>query len=87
MQEAGVDGYESTVWFGLVVAAGTPKAMVDRLNAAGREAAKAPAFTSRLGDLGYGIVGNTSPEQMASMIADEVKRWEPIVKASGAKID
>ena len=87
MVEAGVAGYESTVWFGLVVPAGTPKEVVDRLNAAGRQAAQAPDFTKRLSELGYGIVGNTSPEQMASMIQDEVKRWGPIVKASGAKID
>ncbi len=87
MVEAGVAGYESTVWFGLVVPAGTPRDVVARLNSAGRQAAQAPGFTSRLGDLGYGIVGNTSPAQMASMIQDEVKRWEPIVKASGARID
>ena len=87
MAEAGVPGYESTVWFGLVVPAGTPKEAIAKLNAAGREAAKAPGFTQRLGDLGYGIVGNTSPEQMAAMIQDEAKRWAPIVKASGAKID
>ena len=87
MVEAGVPGYESTVWFGLVVPTGTPKAVVEKLNAAGRQAAQAPEFTKRLGDLGYGIVGNTSPEQMAAMIQDEVKRWGPIVKASGAKID
>jgi tripartite-type tricarboxylate transporter receptor subunit TctC len=87
MAEAGVPGYESTVWFGLVVPAGTPQAAVAKLNAAGRQAAQAPAFTQRLSDLGYGIVGNTTPEKMASMIQDEVKRWAPIVKASGAKID
>lgn len=87
MAEAGVEGYESTVWFGLVVPAGTPSDVVSRLNAAGREAAKAPAFTKRLSELGYGIVGNTSPGQMASMIQNEVGRWEPIVKASGARIE
>lgn len=87
MAEAGVAGYESTVWFGLVAPAGTPKDVVDRLNAAGRQAAKAPDFSKRLSDLGYGIVGDTSPEQMASMIQDEVRRWGPIVKASGARID
>ena len=87
MAEAGVAGYESTVWFGLVAPAATPKDVVDRLNAAGRQAAKAPDFSKRLSDLGYGIVGDTSPEQMASMIQDEVRRWGPIVKASGARID
>lgn len=87
MKEAGVPGYESTVWFGLAVPAGTPKEIVDRLNEAGRQAAKAPDFSKRLSDLGYQIVGNTTPEQMAAMIQDEVKRWGPIVKASGAKVD
>jgi tripartite-type tricarboxylate transporter receptor subunit TctC len=87
MVEAGVPGYESTVWFGLVAPAGTPQEVVERLNAAGRQAAQAPEFSKRLSDLGYEIVGNTSPQQMASMIEDEVKRWGPIVKASGAKVD
>ena len=41
---------------------------------------------SRMNDLGYEIVGGT-PEQMAAMIQDEMKRWGPIVKASGAKVD
>lgn len=87
MIEAGVPDYESTVWFGLVAPAGTPAAIVDRLNAAGREAAQAPEFSKRLSELGYGIVGDTSPQRMAAMIQDEVKRWEPIVKSSGAKSD
>ncbi len=87
MTEAGVPDYESTVWFGLVAPAGTPAEIVDRLNAAGRQAAQAPEFSKRLSELGYGIVGDTSPQRMAAMIQDEVKRWEPIVKSSGAKSD
>jgi tripartite-type tricarboxylate transporter receptor subunit TctC len=87
MAEAGVPNYESTVWFGLVAPAGTPKDVVERLNAAGRQAAQAPDFSKRLSELGYEIVGNTSPEQMGQMIQNELKRWGPIVKASGAKAD
>lgn len=87
MTEAGVPDYESTVWFGLVAPAGTPAEIVERLNAAGRQAAQAPEFSKRLSELGYGIVGDTSPQRMAAMIQDEVKRWEPIVKSSGAKSD
>jgi tripartite-type tricarboxylate transporter receptor subunit TctC len=84
--EAGVPGYESTAWFGLAMPAGTPKAIIDRMNAEGQKAAKAPDFIKRMTDLGYEIVGGT-PEQMAAMIQDEIKRWGPIVKASGAKVD
>ena len=86
MVEAGVPGYESTAWFGLAMPAGTPKEIIARMNAEGQKAARAPDFIKRMTDLGYEIVGGT-PEQMAAMIQDEIKRWGPIVKASGAKVD
>jgi tripartite-type tricarboxylate transporter receptor subunit TctC len=86
MIEAGVPGYVADAWFGLVMPAGTPKAIIERMNAEGQKAAKAPEFVKRMTDLGYEIVGGT-PEQMAAMIQDEFKRWGPIVKASGAKVD
>ena len=84
--ESGVPGYESTAWFGIAVPAGTPKDIIARLNADGQRAVKSPEFVKRMTDLGYEIVGGT-PEQMASMIQDEYKRWGPIVIASGAKVD
>ena len=84
--ESGVPGYESTAWFGIAVPAGTPKEIVARLNADGQKATKSPEFVKRMTDLGYEIVGGT-PEQMASMIQDEYRRWGPIVNASGAKVD
>jgi len=86
MAEAGVPGYESGAWFGLAVPAGTPKEIIARLNAEGQKATKAPEFIKRMSDLGYDIVGGP-PEQMAAMIKDEIQRWGPIVKASGAKVD
>ena len=86
MIEAGLPGYESTAWFGLAMPVGTPKEIIVRMNAEGQKAAKAPDFVKRMSDLGYEIVGGT-PEQMAAMIQDEIKRWGPIVKASGAKVD
>ena len=86
MIEAGVPGYESGAWFGLAVPAGTPKEIIDRLNAEGQKATRSPEFIKRMSDLGYEIVGGT-PAQMADMIQDEIKRWGPIVKASGAKVD
>ena len=86
MIEAGLPGYESTAWFGLAMPVGTPKEIIVRMNAEGQKAAKAPEFVKRMNDLGYEIVGGT-PEQMAAMIQDEIKRWGPIVKASGAKVD
>jgi len=86
MIEAGVPGYVATAWFGLCMPAGTPKEIIARMNAEGQKAARAPEFVKRMNDLGYEIIGGTA-EQMASMIQDEIKRWGPIVKASGAKVD
>jgi tripartite-type tricarboxylate transporter receptor subunit TctC len=86
MIESGVSGYESTAWFGLAMPAGTPKEIIARMNAEGQKATRAPDFIKRMTDLGYEIVGGT-PEQMAAMIQDEIRRWGPIVKASGAKVD
>jgi tripartite-type tricarboxylate transporter receptor subunit TctC len=84
--EAGVPNYESGVWFGLMVPAGTPRDVVMRLNAAAVQATKSPEFVKRMTDLGYSIIPG-SPEDMARMLQDELKRWAPIVKASGAKVD
>jgi tripartite-type tricarboxylate transporter receptor subunit TctC len=86
MQEAGVPGYESGVWFGLMVPAATPKDVIAKLNHAAVEATKSPEFVKRMHALGYNIIPG-SPEDMAKMIQDELKRWGPIVKASGAKVD
>jgi tripartite-type tricarboxylate transporter receptor subunit TctC len=84
--EAGVPGYESGVWFGLMVPAGTPKDIVARLNAEAVKGANSPEFQKRMKDLGYNIIPGT-PEHMAEMIKAEIARWTPIVKASGAKVD
>jgi tripartite-type tricarboxylate transporter receptor subunit TctC len=86
MVEAGVAGYESTAWFGLAMPAGTPPEIIARVNAEGQKTTRAPEFMKRMADLGYEIIGGTS-EQMAAMIRDEMRRWGPIVKASGAKVD
>ena len=84
--EAGVAGYESGVWFGLAVPAGTPKEVIARLNDASNRGVKSPDFIKRMTDLGYNIMGGT-PEQMSDLLKVEVARWGPIVKASGAKAD
>ena len=82
--EQGLAGYEAGVWIGLLAPAGTPKAIVDKLNAEGQKAIKAPDFVKRMADLGYEVIGGT-PAQMRVTIDAEVKRWFPVVKASGAK--
>ena len=84
--EAGVPGYDSYVWFGVVGPAGMPPEIVAKLNAALVKAAATPSFHDRLTGQGYDVLSST-PEQMASSIRDEIAKWGKIVKASGAKVD
>jgi tripartite-type tricarboxylate transporter receptor subunit TctC len=86
LAELGVVGYESGVWFGLLAPAGTPKDIVNRLNDAANKGLKSPDFVKKMSDLGYNMMGG-SPEQMTALLKDEINRWGPIVKASGAKVD
>ena len=86
LAEAGIAGYESGVWFGLMVPVGTPHEVIMRLNEASIQATKAPQFVKRMSDLGYNIIAG-APEDMTAMIKTELARWAPIVKASGAKVD
>ena len=84
--EAGVPGYEASVWFGLEVPASTPKAIIARLSEASMKGLAAPEFAKRMTELGFTIVGGT-PEQAGEMIKVEIQRWGPVVKASGAKAE
>ncbi len=86
MAEAGVPGYESGVWFGVMVAAHTPKNIIARLNAEAVKGARSKEFIKRMTDLGYNIIPGT-PEQMSGMIKAEIARWTPIVRSTGAKVD
>jgi tripartite-type tricarboxylate transporter receptor subunit TctC len=84
--EAGVPGFETSVWFGLTVPAGTSREIVSRLNAEAVTGARAPDFVKSMVTLGYDIT-TSSPEQMAELIRADIERWGPIVRASGAKLD
>ena len=86
MAEAGVKGFETSVWFGLSVPAATPKPIIARLNAEIVKGAKSPDFVTSMRNLGYDIVTST-PEEMAQTLKTEIERWAPIVRASGAKVD
>jgi len=84
--EAGVAGYESGVWFGFVVPTGTPKDVIDKLNADTKKAMQLPEYQKRMTDLGYELMG-TTPAEMGELLQAELKRWGPVVKASGAKAE
>jgi tripartite-type tricarboxylate transporter receptor subunit TctC len=84
--EAGLPGYESTNWHALFVAAGTPPALIARLEAAARASVASPATNRRLVEAGVELRGTTAAELEAFWDA-EMKRWLPIVRASGATVE
>ncbi|NBS57403.1 MAG: tripartite tricarboxylate transporter substrate binding protein [Betaproteobacteria bacterium] len=86
MEEAGVPGYEATAWFGVAAPAGTPKAVVDRLNMEFVKALRDPQNAQKLEALGLAMATD-SPEGFAAFIAAESQKWRKVVIASGAKAD
>jgi len=86
MVEAGVKDCIFDPWFGVLVKAGTPKPIIDRLNAAALAALADPEIAAKLKDLSTTVVGST-PEQLATHVQAELAKWAPVVKASGAQLD
>lgn len=76
--EQGVAGYDVRSWAGLMAPVGTPRAVIDRLNAEVQKALLVPAVRSRLEDMG-GEVRGSSPEDMRSMVAAETQKWIRVV--------
>ena len=81
-----VPGYEVLTWQGIVAPAGTPKEIIDRLNAELVRALKDQEFATRLRGLGLEVFG-TTPAQFAQFIRDENAKWAKVIKATGARID
>jgi tripartite-type tricarboxylate transporter receptor subunit TctC len=84
--EAGVPGYATTAWGGLVAPAGTPKAIVSRLNAEVNKALEAPALKERFAAIDAEPVGGTI-EAFAAFVKSESAKWGDVVRKSGAKLD
>jgi tripartite-type tricarboxylate transporter receptor subunit TctC len=82
--ESGLPGYEIVAWSGLVVPAGTPGRIVDKLNAAAARALAAAAVREKLQALGLEIVGGT-PEQFARLIRSETAKWAEVAKRTGIR--
>lgn len=83
--EAGLPGYSTTTWYGLLVPAGTPKAVIDRLSAAANKAMSAPELRSRLLNDGAEPVGS-SPAAFEKHLAAEIAKWRKVVKTAGVTI-
>jgi tripartite-type tricarboxylate transporter receptor subunit TctC len=86
MKEAGVEGVEVPLWFGLLAPAGTPREIVATLASGVQRAAKDPELRKRLEEQGGEPVGST-PEEFSRLLREELTKWAEVVKVSGAKAD
>lgn len=82
--ESGFPGFEASQWYGILVPAGTPKAVVDRLNTEIRTAMAAPEIAERLSLEGAEVWTNT-PTEFRNHITKEMARWGDLVKRAGIK--
>jgi tripartite-type tricarboxylate transporter receptor subunit TctC len=83
MREAGVNGVEVTVWYGVLGPAALPRNMAAGIAGAVAKAAHDPEMKKRLAELGAEPVGNT-PDEFARILREEVAKWADVVKVSGA---
>ena len=86
MAEAGVSGYEFTGWHGIAVRAGTPPAIIDKLNSTLNAIFKMPEFRKKWEALGTPVVGGTA-DQFGSLIRTETVRLGKVVRDSGVTAD
>ena len=84
MAESGFPDFKAVVWQGFSAPAGTPRDVVDRLNASAREALQAPEVVKRFQELGAERVGST-PEEFAKLVSAELAVWSDVVRRSGVK--
>ncbi len=87
LQEQGVKGFECYTWNAILAPAGTPKPIVDRLNAAINKSLADPAVFNSLQKAGIDPTPGSTPQQTAEFIKAELAKWAPIIKASGAQVD
>jgi tripartite-type tricarboxylate transporter receptor subunit TctC len=84
LSEAGVPGYDSSVWYGVLAPAGTPKDVVSKLNAAMLKVLKQPDFHALLVTNGIEPIGST-PIELSNYINKEITKWSKVIKSAGIK--
>jgi tripartite-type tricarboxylate transporter receptor subunit TctC len=87
LQEQGVKGFECYTWNAILAPAGTPKSIVDKLNAAINKALADPKVADALEKAGINPTPGSTPETTVEFIKTELNKWAPIIKASGAHVD
>lgn len=86
ISEAGLPGYEVSVWYGVLAPAGTPTAVISRFQSEISKIVQLPEIKDRWAVLGAEPLHNT-PEQFAAFLKADLGKWAKVVRDSGAKID
>ena len=86
MQESGIAGYDVNSWNGMLAPAGTPSAIIQRLNTEFNKIISAPEMKKRMIDNGYEPVGG-APEKFGEFIRAEIAKWAPVVKSANIRVD
>jgi len=84
--EAGVPGYEATIWLGLMAPAATPKPILDRLSAAVNKIINAPDVKENWGKQGAVPMAMT-PDEFGKFLRADIAKWAKLVKDTGMKVD
>ena len=86
LAESGVPGFDVSTWFAFFVPTGTPRAVVDRVNADVVRIMQAKDMSERLQGMGMNVVAS-SPEQLAAHVNSEIARWGRVVKEANIKVE
>ena len=84
--EQGFPGFSADAWYGLLTTAGTPRPIVDKLNAEVVRIMKTPEAKERMANVGFEIVGS-SPAEFAKLIREEIPRWTKIVREGNIRAE
>ena len=86
MDEAGLQGFETVAWFGLLAPAGTPAQVVAKTRDEVARILQTPELRARIDSLGAEPVGNT-PQEFAALIRADIAKWRRVVDQAGIKVD
>jgi tripartite-type tricarboxylate transporter receptor subunit TctC len=89
LDEAGLKGFNVSIWHGMYAPKGTPKPVLDKINAALKQALKDPDFDKREEALGAVVVtdARVNPAEHKKFVEAEINKWGPVIKAAGQYAD